>query len=164
MGVAVSSWKLANTVSRRGQLGVVSGTGIGIVMVSRLMYGDEGGHVRRALAHFPLQDVAQRLIKKYYREGGLPEGHGKTRPCSRVATSLVDVPVAASRGEDSLAKLLIQVLDKALFSILFHFNHVGVAVNDWLHKHRRDVSHLHFDGIDDRVEGGKCVWSESCTS
>lgn len=70
MGVAVSSWQLANTVSKLGHLGVVSGTGVALVLVGRLMDGDEGGHVRRALAAFPMQDVAQRIVDKYYVEGG----------------------------------------------------------------------------------------------
>lgn len=74
MGVAVSSWRLANAVSREGQLGVVSGTGIAIVMIARLMKGDEGGHIRRALAHFPFQEPVQRILQKYYVEGGIPTG------------------------------------------------------------------------------------------
>lgn len=72
MGVAVSSWELANAVSRRGQLGVVSGTGIALILISRLMEGDPGGHVRRALADFPYQDVVEEILDKYYVEGGKP--------------------------------------------------------------------------------------------
>jgi len=74
MGVAVSSWQLANAVSRAGQLGVVSGTGIALVLVGRLQDGDSGGHVRRALAAFPDRDAAQAILDKYYVEGGLPPG------------------------------------------------------------------------------------------
>jgi len=80
MGVAVSSWQLANAVSRRGQLGVVSGTGIGIVMLARLMDGDPGEHVRRALAHFPDQEIAERIVKKYYIEGGKAYAKPYIRP------------------------------------------------------------------------------------
>ena len=84
MGVAVSSWQLANTVSKLGHLGVVSGTGVALVLVGRLMDGDEGGHVRRALAAFPMQDVAQRIVDKYYVEGGKapdqPYKHSTLRP------------------------------------------------------------------------------------
>lgn len=79
MGVAVSSWKLANTVSKLGQMGVVSGTGIAIVLTARLMNGDEGGHTRRALAHFPFQDVAQAILDKYYVEGGIGPDKGYIR-------------------------------------------------------------------------------------
>jgi len=66
MGVAISDWNLARTVSMLGQLGVVSGTGIHLIMVARLMEGDIGGHVRRALSHFPFQEPVQRILKKYF--------------------------------------------------------------------------------------------------
>lgn len=74
MGVAISSWELANTVSRHGCLGVVSGTGIAIVVTARLMQGDPGGHVRRALEHFPYPEAAQKVLDKYYIPGGIEPG------------------------------------------------------------------------------------------
>ena len=66
MGVAISNWTLAKAVSSEGHLGVISGTGVAQMMISRLMDGDEGGHVRRALEHFPFQEPIQRIIDKYY--------------------------------------------------------------------------------------------------
>ncbi|MBC8496559.1 MAG: nitronate monooxygenase [Chloroflexi bacterium] len=66
MGVAISDWNLAKAVSLQGQMGTVSGTGIHMIMVSRLMEGDIGGHVRRALSHFPFQEPIQRILKKYF--------------------------------------------------------------------------------------------------
>jgi len=69
MGIGVSDWRLAKVVSSCGQLGVVSGTGIDIVIARRLQRGDIGGHVRRALSHFPVPDIAQRVINRYLREG-----------------------------------------------------------------------------------------------
>ncbi len=65
MGVAVSDWRLAHTVSSAGQLGVVSGTGIALVMVGRLTKGDPGGHVKRALAGFPDQQAVSRVLERY---------------------------------------------------------------------------------------------------
>ncbi|MBI4942008.1 MAG: nitronate monooxygenase, partial [Actinobacteria bacterium] len=62
MGVGVSSWQLANAVARTGQLGVVSGTALDVVVARRLQDGDPGGHVQRALADFPLPDVARRVV------------------------------------------------------------------------------------------------------
>ena len=50
MGVAVSAWQLARAVSLTGQLGVVSGTALDLVLARRLQIGDPGGHMRRALA------------------------------------------------------------------------------------------------------------------
>ena len=66
MGVAVSNWKLAKAVSQAGQLGVVSGTAIDVVMVRRLQQGDPGGHIRRALAQFPYPPMAQRILQRYF--------------------------------------------------------------------------------------------------
>jgi NAD(P)H-dependent flavin oxidoreductase YrpB (nitropropane dioxygenase family) len=70
MGVAVSSWRLAKAVSQTGQLGVVSGTALDAVIARRLQDGDDGGHVRRALAAFPIPDIAARVQKKYFRAEG----------------------------------------------------------------------------------------------
>jgi nitronate monooxygenase len=70
MGAAVSSWKLARAVSSSGQLGVVSGTAIDIVIARRLQDGDLDGSVRRALAQFPVPVMAQRILDKYFIEGG----------------------------------------------------------------------------------------------
>jgi len=49
-----------------GHLGVVSGTGVAMIMISRLMNGDIGGHVRRAMQHFPFQDAVRRVLDTYY--------------------------------------------------------------------------------------------------
>ncbi|MCI0854722.1 MAG: nitronate monooxygenase [Chloroflexi bacterium] len=66
MGVAISDWNLARAVSLQGHLGVVSGTGIGQIMTSRLMEGDIEGHIRRALSHFPFQGPVRRILSRYY--------------------------------------------------------------------------------------------------
>jgi nitronate monooxygenase len=71
MGVAVSSWPLANAVARLGQLGVVSGTALDVVLARRLMLGDPGGHLRRALAQFPDREVARAIVDDYWIDGGL---------------------------------------------------------------------------------------------
>jgi len=72
MGVAVSSWPLAQAVAATGQLGVVSGTALDLVLARRLEDGDPDGSTRRALSHFPDQAMAQRLLDKYFVEGGRP--------------------------------------------------------------------------------------------
>jgi nitronate monooxygenase len=76
MGVAVSNWRLANAVSRAGQLGVVSGTVLDTVMVRRLQDGDEGGHVRRAISHFPIPGIGDEILRRYF----LPEGRARGTP------------------------------------------------------------------------------------
>jgi NAD(P)H-dependent flavin oxidoreductase YrpB (nitropropane dioxygenase family) len=66
----VSSWKLAREVARAGELGVISGTAMDVVVLRWLQDGDPGNLYRNALKHFPDQGMAQRFIDKYYVEGG----------------------------------------------------------------------------------------------
>lgn len=70
MGIAVSNWELAKTVSMQGQLGVVSGTAIDNVLARRLQDGDISGNCRRAMANFPNQDIVSRVLDKYFIVGG----------------------------------------------------------------------------------------------
>ncbi len=70
MGVAISNWRLAHAVSRLGHLGVVSSTVVDVVFARRLQSGDPGGHMRRAMAQFPWQGMAQRVIDRYFIQGG----------------------------------------------------------------------------------------------
>lgn len=74
MGIAVSSWKMAQAVSRTGQLGVVSGTAIDAVISRRLQDGDLDGSVRRALSYFPDQEFVAEVLKRYFIEGGKGTG------------------------------------------------------------------------------------------
>ncbi len=80
MGAAVSNWRLARAVSKLGQLGVVSGTGLSHVLVRRLQDGDPGGHVHRALSHFPFPAMVQRILHSYFVPGGREEGAPYARP------------------------------------------------------------------------------------
>jgi nitronate monooxygenase len=70
MGVGVSNWRLAQTVSRLGQLGVVSGTAIDQLFVRRLADGDPGDHMRRGVEAFPFPEMARRLWQEYFVPGG----------------------------------------------------------------------------------------------
>ena len=74
MGIAVSNWHLANAVSRLGQLGVVSGVAIDTVLARRLQDGDPGGHMRRAMEHFPIPRVASEALARYFRPEGRAPG------------------------------------------------------------------------------------------
>lgn len=64
MGVGVSSWRLANAVARTGQLGVVSNVALDALLARRLQHGDPGGHIRQALAHFPVPAIAQSVLDR----------------------------------------------------------------------------------------------------
>jgi nitronate monooxygenase len=74
MGIAISDWRLARAVATCGQLGVVSGTAIDSVLVRRLQDGDRGGHVRRAMAAFPLPEVSAAILDRYFLPDGRPPG------------------------------------------------------------------------------------------
>jgi nitronate monooxygenase len=73
MGAGVSGWQLAKAVSGMGQLGVVSGTALDQILARRLQQGDPGGHLRRALQHFPNAEMVDRILKSFYIPGGKSE-------------------------------------------------------------------------------------------
>ncbi len=107
MGAAVSNWRLARAVSTEGQLGVVSGTALDCVLARRLQAGDPGGHMRRALEHFPLPDVVAEIMARYY----VPGGKGQAEPFKPVSMfklapdeGLLKLTVAANFVEVYLAK------------------------------------------------------------
>lgn len=88
MGVAVSGWRLANAVGRTGQMGVVSGTGLDTVFVRRLQDGDSGGHLRRAIAKYPIRRAAEEALERYFRpEGKAPDEPYKLVPMYRQVVS-----------------------------------------------------------------------------
>jgi nitronate monooxygenase len=106
MGAGVSNWRLANAVSATGQLGVVSGTALDVILVRRLQDGDPGGHVRRALDAFPFRQTAERIWNEFYIPGGKAAGgsyvnlvmHTKDAPPERqgliIAANFVEVWLA----------------------------------------------------------------------
>jgi NAD(P)H-dependent flavin oxidoreductase YrpB (nitropropane dioxygenase family) len=107
MGVAVSSWRLARAVSLRGQLGVVSGTGIDTVVSRRLQLGDPSGELRRAFDAFPVREVAERVWNRYYIAGGKPAQvpfKSKPVPSLRMPAALLDLIVISNFAEVYLAK------------------------------------------------------------
>ncbi|MDH3982468.1 MAG: hypothetical protein OES84_06135 [Kiritimatiellaceae bacterium] len=73
MGFGISGWRLAQSVSQLGQLGIVSGTALDVVVSRQLQDGDPGGHVRRALKHFPFPRMAERVLEAFYISGGMPK-------------------------------------------------------------------------------------------
>jgi nitronate monooxygenase len=86
MGAGVSNWRLAQAVSRIGQLGVVSGTALEQILARRLQEGDPDGHVRRALAHFPFPNMAQRILDALF----IPEGKRPEVPFKSLGAQVVE--------------------------------------------------------------------------
>ena len=107
MGVAVSSWPLARAVSQAGQLGVVSGTALDVVIARRLQDGDEGGHIRRALESFPVPAMAQRMLSRYFLEGGRAAGqpyHPVPKLSMDTSVPGLELSIVANYAEVWLAK------------------------------------------------------------
>lgn len=107
MGIAISNWRLAKAVSCKGQLGVVSGTGIWLVISRILQEGDIGGHVRRALDHFPIPEAAGRVLNRYFIAGGKASDkpfRGAPMLSLPLLPDLSDLIVAANFVEVWLAK------------------------------------------------------------
>lgn len=119
MGVNISTPLLANVCSRQGKdrngksrvLGTVSCVGAGRVLARILQSGDIGGHYRRALGHFPVPDVANRIIEKYFVDGGIPTGQNfKSVPVFNMQSGhdfgrdLIELTVAANFAFVWLAK------------------------------------------------------------
>jgi nitronate monooxygenase len=94
MGAGVSNWRLAQAVSKLGQLGVVSGTALDLVLARRLQDGDPGGHVRRALSHFTFPKMAQRVMDSLF----IPDGRKPEAPYKFVGMHAIK----SQRGLDEL--------------------------------------------------------------
>lgn len=121
MGVGVSDWRLARAVSSRGQIGVVSGTALDMVLARRLQLGDPDGHMRYALKAFPDPCVARRLMDRYF----LVDGKASDRPFA----------VKPVVGHD-LGRHQEELLIAANFAEVFlaKVGHSGIVGINYLHK------------------------------
>jgi len=74
MGAGVSNWRLAQAVSRLGQLGLVSGTALDRSWARRLQDGrSRSDTCAAAWMRFPFPAMAERIWQKYYIAGGKAE-------------------------------------------------------------------------------------------
>ncbi len=107
MGVGVSGWRLARAVGETGQMGVVSGTAIDVVHARVLEDGDPGGHLRRAYAHFPVAQVVERVLARWFsQDGRVPGQKYRNMPLADVDSpqDLRDLTVLSNFAEVWLAK------------------------------------------------------------
>ncbi len=141
MGVAVSSWRLASTISRMGQLGVVSGTALAVVLARGLQDGDPGGHLRRGLSAFADSALAARILERYFRPDGRPAGGGYRAvpvPRQRPSRHFLELTVAGSFVEVYLAKeghdgpVGINLLEKIQIPTLPSLYGAMLAGVDWV--------------------------------
>ncbi len=121
MGAAVSAWPLAKAVSLTGQLGVVSGTALDAVLVRRLQLGDAGGHLRRAIAEFPLPGITERILDRFFIPGG-------KSPDAKFAS------LQMLREAPSHAQKAIIVLANFVEVFLAKENHQGIVGINYLEK------------------------------
>jgi nitronate monooxygenase len=121
MGAGVSNWLLARTVSRMGQLGVVSGTALDVILARRLQEGDSGGPLRRALEHFPVPELARRVLDEYFIPGGKAAGKAYRR-----------VPVYTA--QPSVARQQLTVVANFVEVFLAKEAHPGVVGINYLEK------------------------------
>ena len=90
-----------------GQIGIVSGTAIDLVLVRSLQLGDLSGDRRRALAAFPDQAMVDRIMEKYFIDGGKsPDAPYANKPMVGESPSihLQEVNILANFVEVYLAK------------------------------------------------------------
>lgn len=121
MGAGVSSWRLARAVSQSGQLGVVSGTALDVILARRLQEGDLTGECRSAFAQFPIPGVADRVLNQYYIDGGKPPGkpfRSIPLPSIQPGAASIELTILANFTEVFLAKK----------------DHQGVVGINYLHK------------------------------
>jgi nitronate monooxygenase len=107
MGAGVSDWRLARAVATAGQLGVVSGTALDLILTRRLQEGDPQGHVRRALAAFPEPGIVGRILDRWFVEDGKDEAvpyAGKPLVGEAPGARLEELLVVANFVEVWLAK------------------------------------------------------------
>jgi nitronate monooxygenase len=140
MGVGVSNWRLAQAVSKLGQLGVVSGTALDLVMARRLQTGDPGGHVRRALSHFAWPQMAQRVLDALFVPNGIkpnehykflgmhtiPENHAHNELC--IVSNFVEVFLAREGHSNPVGINYLEKIQLPHLPSLYGAMLAGVAV------------------------------------
>jgi nitronate monooxygenase len=144
MGVGVSGWALAREVASLGQLGVVSGTALDTILVRRLASGDTGGHLRRAIAAFPSQDIAEWALARYFRPEDQTDALNDLAPDAAASD---DPEAGGSTGENRRYPLLALprarlTIERQRLLVLANFvevylakeGHSGAVGINYLHK------------------------------
>lgn len=121
MGAGVSNWRLAREVSLLGQLGVVSGTALDVILVRKLQEGDPSGDLRRACSHFPIPGLAERVLTRYFVEGG-----------KRTDEPFATIPLPSILP--SRAALELTVIANFVEVFLAKENHSGLVGINYLYK------------------------------
>jgi NAD(P)H-dependent flavin oxidoreductase YrpB (nitropropane dioxygenase family) len=107
MGIAISNWTLARSVSSAGQLGVVSGTAIDGVFARRLQDHGVDDDLRSVLDRFPVPSVVDDALRRYASVRRAPGSPYKslTMLSDHSPRHAIDLVVLASYVEVALAKM-----------------------------------------------------------
>jgi nitronate monooxygenase len=141
MGLGISTPRLARIVSKMGGLGTLSGVAADRWLARTLQHGDPDGNIRYAMSHFPLPEVAKRVIDAYFVEGGIKKGQSyKTMPVFTFKTpkSLIDLIVCANFVLVFLAKqscanpININYLEKIQLPHVYSFTGAMLAGVDYI--------------------------------
>ncbi len=139
MGAGVSNWRLAQSVSRLGQLGVVSGTALDQILARRLQDGDPGGHMRRGFDAFPFPAMAERIWQRYFIAGGKSERtpyhvappHKKDNPRELIeldiVSNFVEVFLAREGHQNSVGINYLEKIQTAHLSTIYGAMLAGVG-------------------------------------
>lgn len=106
-GLVLSTWPLARAVAQAGQLGVVSGDVLPVLLARRLQLGDFDGHSRRALERFPFPGAARRVWETFFEPGGKPPQEPfqlVRQPTLDQGPALIELTLLANFTEVWLAK------------------------------------------------------------
>jgi len=141
MGIFAFPYFSAREVALHGQLGIVSGTGIHLVVPRLLQLGDQGGHLKRAMSAFPDQEMAHRVFDRYYVSGGI----SPTTPFKNIerfslspSRELIELTIVANfcqvwlAKENHNGKIGVNFLEKVQMPHLYALYGVLLAEVDYL--------------------------------
>lgn len=133
MGAAISTYRLARAVSSTGNLGVVSGTGIALVLLDRLRKGHE--QTRAVLERFPHPSFVDELLAAHWAKGGpapLPSMWTATRSIERerlaMAGAFVEVALAKQGHANPVGLNLLEKASLPNLATLYGAMLAGVDV------------------------------------
>ncbi|HEU0085882.1 MAG TPA: nitronate monooxygenase [Candidatus Paceibacterota bacterium] len=111
------------------------------ILVHLLQLGDVDGHYRRALAHFPFPEISERILSKYFIEGGKsPDQKFKEVPLFSLQprSDLIELAIAASFAFVWLSKeghnhpVSVNYLEKIQIGHIYHLTGAMLAGVDFV--------------------------------
>ncbi|MCB1190084.1 MAG: nitronate monooxygenase [Leptospiraceae bacterium] len=165
MGVYVSNWKLAKSVSltKPGRtVGTISGTALDVVYARLLQLGDPGGHIKKAFGAFDQAfntNIGKEIYTNYYIAGGKrPDERFKYVPRinPKPANGLPGFPIEQAgiytlKLDEELIKLLILVGFAETW--LAKQGHNGLIFINFLHKIETPLMYVLYGAMLASIDG-----------